>query len=187
MQSAASHRLTSPSIGPFLNHPLPNRPPRRSLCRRTLLPKRKLPRSFAHVVKCCLAPASAVSRSSQLPAEGARAALGRPHRPPPAPRTQPAPPHLRHRPLLKIPSDSSVSVKDPTGRILLMTQSGGKLTALDSTCTHQGCTVAPDGSQLMCPCHGSEYSLTGAVKRGPATIALHTVAVKVTGDQVSLA
>jgi cytochrome b6-f complex iron-sulfur subunit len=87
----------------------------------------------------------------------------------------------------KIPSDTSVSVKDPTGRILLMTQSGGKLTALDSTCTHQGCTVAPDGSQLMCPCHGSEYSLTGAVKRGPATIALHTVAVKVTGDQVSLA
>jgi cytochrome b6-f complex iron-sulfur subunit len=89
--------------------------------------------------------------------------------------------------LSKIPSDSSVSVKDPTGRILLMTQSGGKLTALDSTCTHQGCTVAPAGSQLMCPCHGSEYSLTGAVKRGPATIALHTVAVKVTGDQVSLA
>jgi Rieske Fe-S protein len=89
--------------------------------------------------------------------------------------------------LSKIPSDSSVSVKDPTGRILLMTQSGGKLTALDSTCTHQGCTVAPDGSQLTCPCHGSEYSLTGAVKQGPATIALHTVAVKVVSGQVQLA
>jgi cytochrome b6-f complex iron-sulfur subunit len=89
--------------------------------------------------------------------------------------------------LSKIPSDSSVSVKDPTGRILLMTQSGGKLTALDSTCTHQGCTVAPDGSQLTCPCHGSQYSLTGAVKQGPATIALHTVAVKVVAGQVQLA
>jgi cytochrome b6-f complex iron-sulfur subunit len=89
--------------------------------------------------------------------------------------------------LSKIPSDSSVSVKDPTGRILLMTQSGGTVTALDSTCTHQGCTVAPDKSILKCPCHGSEFSLTGAVKQGPATVALHTVAVKVTGGQVSLA
>jgi nitrite reductase/ring-hydroxylating ferredoxin subunit len=89
--------------------------------------------------------------------------------------------------LSKIPSDSSVSVKDPTGRILLMTQSGGKLTALSSVCTHQGCTVAPDGAKLACPCHGSQFSLTGEVKEGPATVALHTVAVKVTGGQVSLA
>jgi cytochrome b6-f complex iron-sulfur subunit len=89
--------------------------------------------------------------------------------------------------LSKIPSDKSVSVKDPTGRTLLMTQSGGKLTALDSTCTHQGCTVAPDGGKLACPCHGSQFSLTGAVQQGPATVALHTVAVKVTGGQVSLA
>jgi Rieske Fe-S protein len=91
--------------------------------------------------------------------------------------------------LSKIPTDSSVSVKDPTGRILLMTQSGGKLTALSSVCTHQGCTVAPssDGTKLDCPCHGSEFSLTGEVKQGPATVALHTVAVKVVGGQVSLA
>jgi cytochrome b6-f complex iron-sulfur subunit len=89
--------------------------------------------------------------------------------------------------LSKIPTDSSVSVKDPTGRILLMTQSGGKLTALSSVCTHQGCTVAPSGSALACPCHGSQFSLTGEVQSGPATTALHTVAVKVSGGQVSLA
>ena len=89
--------------------------------------------------------------------------------------------------LSKIPSGSSVSVKDPTGRILLMTQSGGKVVALDSTCTHQGCTVAPSGGQLACPCHGSTFSLTGAVEQGPASVALHTVAVKVSGGQVSLA
>jgi cytochrome b6-f complex iron-sulfur subunit len=89
--------------------------------------------------------------------------------------------------LSKIPTDTAVSVKDPTGRILLMTQSGGKLTALSSVCTHQGCTVAPDKAQLKCPCHSSEFSLTGEVKEGPATVALHTVAVKVVGGQVSLA
>src|SRR6185437_3508821 len=89
--------------------------------------------------------------------------------------------------LSAVPSNASVSVKDSTGRILLITQSGGKLTALDSTCTHMGCTVAPDGGILQCPCHGSQYSLTGAVQRGPAPSALHPVSVKVVDGQVVLA
>ncbi len=89
--------------------------------------------------------------------------------------------------LSAVPSDSSVSVKDSTGRILLITQSGGKLTALDSTCTHMGCTVAPDGSKLQCPCHGSQFTLTGSVIQGPAPSALHPVSVKVVAGQVVLA
>jgi cytochrome b6-f complex iron-sulfur subunit len=89
--------------------------------------------------------------------------------------------------LSSVPSDSAVSVKDPTGRILLITQSGGKLTALDATCTHMQCTVAPSGSMLQCPCHGSQYSLTGSVIQGPAPAALHPVGVKVVSGQVVLA
>jgi cytochrome b6-f complex iron-sulfur subunit len=88
--------------------------------------------------------------------------------------------------LSQVPTDTSVSVK-ADGKTLLLTQSGGTLTALDATCTHMGCTVAPDGDHLACPCHGSEFALTGAVKNGPATVALHTVAVKVESDQVVLA
>ena len=80
-----------------------------------------------------------------------------------------------------------MSVKDSTGRTLLITQSGGKLTALDATCTHMQCTVAPDGKILQCPCHGSQYSLTGSVLQGPAPAALHVVSVKVVGGQVVLA
>ena len=53
--------------------------------------------------------------------------------------------------LSAVPSDSAVSVKDSTGRTLLITQSGGKLTALDATCTHMGCTVAPDGASCSAP------------------------------------
>ncbi len=86
-----------------------------------------------------------------------------------------------------MPSDSSVSATDPTGRTLLITQSGGKLTALDATCTHQACTVAPAGTILQCPCHGSQYSLTGSVLQGPAPAALHVVNVKVVSGQVVLA
>jgi cytochrome b6-f complex iron-sulfur subunit len=89
--------------------------------------------------------------------------------------------------LSAVPADTSVSVQDSTGRTLLITQSGGKLTALDSTCTHMGCTVAPDGSKLQCPCHGSQFTLTGSVIQGPAPSALHPVSVKVVSGQVVLA
>jgi Rieske Fe-S protein len=89
--------------------------------------------------------------------------------------------------LSQVPANSAVSVKDPTGRTLLITQNGGRLTALDSTCTHQGCTVGVVGDHLACPCHGSQFSLTGAVEQGPATVPLHTVAVKVSSGEVVLA
>jgi cytochrome b6-f complex iron-sulfur subunit len=89
--------------------------------------------------------------------------------------------------LAKVPSDTAVSVQDSTGRTLLLTQSGGKLTALDATCTHQACTVSPAGPGLACPCHGSQFTLTGAVTAGPAPTALHAVAVKVVSGQVELA
>ncbi len=89
--------------------------------------------------------------------------------------------------LSSVPTDSSVSVKDSTGRTLLITQNGGKLTALDATCTHMQCTVAPDGKILQCPCHGSQYSLTGSVLQGPAPAALQAVSVKVVAGQVVLA
>lgn len=93
--------------------------------------------------------------------------------------------------LKDVPSDAAVSVPVSTDvsqqGALLLTQSGGKLTALDATCTHRACKVAPSGSQLMCPCHGSQYTLTGQVTAGPAPSPLHTVAVKVVSEQVVLA
>lgn len=89
--------------------------------------------------------------------------------------------------LSKVPAATAVSVQDSSGRVLLLTQSGGKLTALDATCTHQGCTVSPAGPALLCPCHGSQFTLTGAVTSGPAPTALHPVAVKVVSGEVVLA
>ena len=45
--------------------------------------------------------------------------------------------------------------------------------AMTAVCTHEGCTVSEfDGSLFICPCHGSEYSTTGAVVQGPAPSAL---------------
>ena len=35
-------------------------------------------------------------------------------------------------------------------------------------CAHQQCEVQPEGDHLQCPCHGSEYSNTGKLQKGPA-------------------
>ncbi len=44
----------------------------------------------------------------------------------------------------------------------------GTFSAVLTRCTHQGCQVEPAGDRLACPCHGSEYRVTGEVLRGPA-------------------
>jgi Rieske Fe-S protein len=92
--------------------------------------------------------------------------------------------------LSAVPSDTAVAVSVPTSvsqqGTVLLTQNGGKLTALDATCTHMQCKVGIDGSKLACPCHGSMYTLTGMVTQGPAPAPLHPVAVKVVSGQVEL-
>lgn len=46
--------------------------------------------------------------------------------------------------------------------------------ALNAVCTHLGCVVPWNraAKKFMCPCHGSQYSPTGAVVRGPAPLPL---------------
>jgi Rieske Fe-S protein len=44
-----------------------------------------------------------------------------------------------------------------------------ELVALSSICTHAGCTVRFATTGITCPCHGSQFSLDGAVTHGPAT------------------
>lgn len=42
--------------------------------------------------------------------------------------------------------------------------------ALSSTCTHLGCMTRyePDHKRVFCPCHGSQFDLSGKVVGGPA-------------------
>lgn len=44
----------------------------------------------------------------------------------------------------------------------------GEWIALLASCTHRGCQPEPFAERLVCPCHGSEFSLTGEVLAGPA-------------------
>lgn len=54
-------------------------------------------------------------------------------------------------------------------RFLLVRHQTGVL-ALSDECTHQKCTVdyAPERQVIFCPCHGAQFSTTGAVLAGPA-------------------
>jgi Rieske Fe-S protein len=50
----------------------------------------------------------------------------------------------------------------------------GKYTVYSLVCTHLGCVVIVSGDSMRCPCHGSQFSDTGAVTHGPATLPLPT-------------
>jgi Rieske Fe-S protein len=76
-----------------------------------------------------------------------------------------------------------------TDQEIVITQpAAGKFMAFSAVCTHQGCIVDQvSGGTINCPCHGSRFKLDGSVSKGPATAPLSARAVKVSGDQISLA
>jgi Rieske Fe-S protein len=62
----------------------------------------------------------------------------------------------------------------------------GTYKAFTTTCTHMHCTVvAITNGAIVCPCHGSQYSIKdGSVLGGPAPKPLTSIAVKVDGADV---
>lgn len=66
--------------------------------------------------------------------------------------------------------DGALVVAAPHDSIILVRSSATVVQALSDVCTHAGCGVRYDHVKkiLSCPCHGSEYTLTGMVLRGPA-------------------
>ena len=51
-------------------------------------------------------------------------------------------------------------------------------------CTHQHCEVEPEGDHLQCPCHGSEYSNTGKLQKGPAEADLKSFQVSTDQENI---
>jgi Rieske Fe-S protein len=71
-------------------------------------------------------------------------------------------------------TDNTALVTQQTGpdnkHILIVRRSASDYLALSMECTHQQCEVgAPSSGIMTCPCHGSQYDLTGAVLQGPAS------------------
>jgi cytochrome b6-f complex iron-sulfur subunit len=69
--------------------------------------------------------------------------------------------------------------------VLVSRPTASSAACFSAICTHQGCTVAPAGRHLQCPCHGSVYdAATGAVISGPAPRALDRIPVVVDSGKV---
>ncbi|RMH21016.1 MAG: Rieske (2Fe-2S) protein [Gemmatimonadetes bacterium] len=62
----------------------------------------------------------------------------------------------------------------------------GRFTAVLTRCTHQGCQAEPDGSRIVCPCHGSEYGPDGRVLKGPAERDLAAFPVRIEGGTLTI-
>ncbi|GAA4149098.1 ubiquinol-cytochrome c reductase iron-sulfur subunit [Leifsonia shinshuensis] len=89
--------------------------------------------------------------------------------------------------LSSIPVGGAVSASIGSTPIVVAQPSAGTVVAFSAVCTHQGCTVAPQGKEFDCPCHGSRFdATTGDVIQGPARTPLTKLKASVSGDKVTV-
>jgi cytochrome b6-f complex iron-sulfur subunit len=72
--------------------------------------------------------------------------------------------------------------------IMVVRVSDTQVVAVSALCTHQGCenTYTASAKTFDCPCHGSKFSLTGTVLRGPATAPLRNYPVTLAGNTITI-
>ncbi len=75
-----------------------------------------------------------------------------------------------------------------SGDIIIIRTGASTYIALSKICTHQNCTVAYNNAstKIECACHGSMFATTGAVLQGPATAALKTYNVTLSGNSLKI-
>jgi cytochrome b6-f complex iron-sulfur subunit len=89
----------------------------------------------------------------------------------------------------KLMTVGSGVVVDAGGNPIAVIRTGdATATALSATCTHERCTVELQSGNppLFCPCHGSEFSISGVAVHGPARTSLHVYAATVDAAGVTV-
>src|SRR5262249_21216169 len=59
------------------------------------------------------------------------------------------------------PKDGTIFDKLTKSNRIVVVRNEGKIYAMNSTCTHKNCAVKEKSGEIVCPCHGSKYSLYG--------------------------
>ena len=82
----------------------------------------------------------------------------------------------------------SAALVQAGGNGFLVTRTGqDTFNAMTAVCTHEQCTVTGFSSgRFVCPCHGSQYSTSGAVQMGPATRNLQTFPAQFTNGVLTI-
>jgi cytochrome b6-f complex iron-sulfur subunit len=81
-----------------------------------------------------------------------------------------------------------ITVKGKPATIVRNPDKKDEILAVNTMCTHKGCTVAwkADQKAFVCPCHGAKFAAGGAVTNPPAEKPLTPYKVKVTGDKITV-
>lgn len=81
---------------------------------------------------------------------------------------------------------SAIDFENSGQPAVLVHLEGGDFVAYSAVCTHQRCTVAYQGGELVCPCHGSTFdpSSDAEVVAGPANRPLERIPVEVRDGEV---
>jgi cytochrome b6-f complex iron-sulfur subunit len=72
--------------------------------------------------------------------------------------------------------------------IMVIRASDTEVLALSAVCTHAGCTMDYNAAQrvLDCGCHGSQFSTTGTVLRGPANRAVRVYTTTLANNTITI-
>lgn len=82
---------------------------------------------------------------------------------------------------------SAALIQSSSGNYLVARTAQTTFVALTAICTHQTCTITNfSGSLYVCPCHGSEYNLSGQVVQGPAPQSLRQFATQFTDPTLTI-
>ena len=82
---------------------------------------------------------------------------------------------------------SGALVQSSGGNALVSRTAQDTFTAVTAVCTHEGCTVTGISGQIyVCPCHGSEFSTSGGVVKGPAASPLRQFSTRLAGNVLTI-
>ncbi len=72
-----------------------------------------------------------------------------------------------------------ITDKWPKADRVMIVRNDGKIYAVNSTCTHKTCATKFKDPDIVCPCHGSKFSVQGTPTKGPAKVSLSRYAISV--------